>query len=80
VKYVRLILPLAFFVPVFSLLGAQGWGGYWIGWVVGGLIGAFIGLIFSGEANGKWLDIFYPPGPDTPKPRAETETADRPNP
>jgi hypothetical protein len=61
-RYVRLVLSFAFFVPAFTIIGVWNWGGYWPGWVAGGLVGLFFGLVFGG-ARGKWLDVFYPPGP-----------------
>ena len=58
-KYLKIALSMAFFVPVFVVFGLQGWGGDWYGGAVGGLIGAFFGLVFSGH------DFEAPDPPDS---------------
>jgi hypothetical protein len=75
-KYVKIGLSLAFFVPAFTLFGLSGWHGDWYGGVVGGLIGVFFGLVFSGQVNGPWLDVFYPPGDGQPDERKRADTDD----
>jgi hypothetical protein len=61
-KYVKIGLSLAFFVPAFTLFGLSGWHGDWYGGVVGGLIGVFFGLVFSGQVNGALGPVPQPEG------------------
>lgn len=64
-KYVKLALALAFFVPAFAILGAESRGGHWPGWIVGG----FIGLVFGGNPKWKfWNSIFGPEDEEANKP------------
>lgn len=60
-RYVKLVLSLAFFVPVFTLFGLAGWHGFWYGGVVGALMGVFFGLVFGGNPNWKFWDFFFGP-------------------
>jgi hypothetical protein len=67
-KYVRLALSLAFFVPALGFFGFaaavdSGRRPWWLGVVVGGILGVFFGLVFGG-VKGRWLDFFYPPAPE----------------
>jgi hypothetical protein len=64
-KWVRLILCVAFFMPVCAVLGSipsiENRGEPWLGFVVGGLVGLVAGLHFGG-ARGGLFGIVFPPG------------------
>ena len=66
-KWLRLAVSLAFFVPAFALLGgfASLDGGVHpaVPMTLGGLVGVFFGLVFSG-VRFKWLDALL--GPERP--------------
>lgn len=63
-RFVKLALSLAFFVPVFIVFGAAGRGD-WYGVVVGAGIGVFFGCVFGGNPDWKiWDYIYGPKDPD----------------
>jgi hypothetical protein len=64
-KWVRLFLCVALFMPLCAVLGGiasiDGRGEAWSGLVIGGLVGLFFGLYFGG-ARGGLFGIVFPPG------------------
>jgi hypothetical protein len=64
-KWVRLFLCVALFMPVCAVLGAipstDNWRDPRSGLVIGGLVGLFFGLYFGG-ARGGLFGIVFPPG------------------
>jgi hypothetical protein len=64
-KWVRLFLCVAFFMPVCAVLGSipsiENRGEPWLAFVVGGLVGLVAGLHFGG-ARGGLVGVIFPPG------------------
>jgi hypothetical protein len=69
-RWVKLFLSLAVFVPARALLGAfatfDSGAEHWKGLLVGSLIGVFFGLVFGGVRGGI-VGIMYPPGDEDEK-------------
>ena len=63
-KWIRLLLSLAFFVPACAMLGRlstlDSAASPWWGMTAGGVVGAFFGPVFGG-ARGDVVGIVYPP-------------------